>query len=76
MRCKGTKKIRKGKCELAIFCTHTILFRLKKLKTDVGATFLPLRHIKHVSNHGELFDHNLTVLDIETSGGLLTQPLT
>ena len=76
MRCKGTKKIRKGKCRLAIFCTHTILFRLKKLKCNVGAALLPLRHIKHVFNHGELFDHNLTVLDIKTSDRLLTQPLT
>ena len=75
MRCKGTKKIRKGKCHLAIFCTHTILFRLKKLKCNAGAALLPLRHIKHVSNHGELFNHNLTVLDIETSGGLLGQSL-
>ena len=55
MRCKGTKKIRNDKWELAIFCTCTILFRLKKLKTDVGVTFLPLRHIKHVSKSRSYF---------------------
>ena len=52
-RRKVTKKLRIDKWELAIFCAHTTLFRLKKLKNDVGVALLPLRHIKH-SHHFQL----------------------
>ena len=49
MRCKVTQLLRIDKWQLAKFCAHTILFRLKKLKKTIGVTVLPLRHINFFS---------------------------